>query len=76
MVYCAGPHCNGADVAALKLAELGLPVKMSSADSPAGKMRAMRLFPVNENFSCTMKYSRLRPTTLHASIWTYSHPEV
>ncbi|CDL13805.1 hypothetical protein [Klebsiella pneumoniae IS46] len=37
---------------------------------------AMHLFPVNENFSCTMKYSRLRPTTLHASIWTYSHPEV
>ncbi len=24
----AGPHCNGADVAALKLAELGRPVKM------------------------------------------------
>ncbi|HBY4772143.1 TPA: rhodanese-like domain-containing protein, partial [Klebsiella pneumoniae] len=23
VVYCAGPHCNGADVAALKLAELG-----------------------------------------------------
>ncbi len=28
VVYCAGPHCNGADVAALKLAELGRPVKM------------------------------------------------
>ncbi len=28
IVYCAGPHCNGADRAALKLAKLGLPVKI------------------------------------------------
>lgn len=28
VVYCAGPHCNGADKAALKLARLGRPVKM------------------------------------------------
>ncbi|KMO35428.1 hypothetical protein VQ03_21955 [Methylobacterium tarhaniae] len=28
VVYCAGPHCNGADKAALHLAELGLPVKL------------------------------------------------
>lgn len=28
VVYCAGPHCNGADRAALKLAHLGLPVKI------------------------------------------------
>lgn len=27
VVYCAGPHCNGADKAAVKLAELGKPVK-------------------------------------------------
>jgi rhodanese-related sulfurtransferase len=27
VVYCAGPHCNGADKAALKLAELGYAVK-------------------------------------------------
>lgn len=27
VVYCAGPHCNGADRAALRLAELGRPVK-------------------------------------------------
>ena len=27
VVYCAGPHCNGADKAALKLAELNRPVK-------------------------------------------------
>lgn len=27
VVYCAGPHCNGADQAALKLARLGRPVK-------------------------------------------------
>jgi rhodanese-related sulfurtransferase len=28
VVYCAGPHCNGADRAALKLARLGRPVKV------------------------------------------------
>jgi rhodanese-related sulfurtransferase len=27
VVYCAGPHCNGADKAALALARLGRPVK-------------------------------------------------
>ncbi|WP_374520906.1 rhodanese-like domain-containing protein [Undibacterium squillarum] len=27
VVYCAGPHCNGAIRAAIRLAELGLPVK-------------------------------------------------
>ena len=28
VVYCAGPHCNGADRAALKLAMLARPVKL------------------------------------------------
>ncbi|WP_434618848.1 rhodanese-like domain-containing protein [Azospirillum sp. B2RO_4] len=28
VVYCAGPHCNGADRAALKLARIGRPVKL------------------------------------------------
>jgi rhodanese-related sulfurtransferase len=27
VVYCAGPHCNGADKAGLRLAELNRPVK-------------------------------------------------
>ena len=27
VVYCAGPHCNGADRAAIRLARLGRPVK-------------------------------------------------
>jgi len=27
VVYCAGPHCNGANKGALRLAQLGLPVK-------------------------------------------------
>lgn len=27
VVYCAGPHCNGADKAAVRIAELGFPVK-------------------------------------------------
>ncbi|NPU66626.1 rhodanese-like domain-containing protein [Bradyrhizobium sp. 83012] len=28
VVYCAGPHCNGANRAAIRLAQLGLSVKM------------------------------------------------
>ncbi|MDH5356861.1 MAG: rhodanese-like domain-containing protein, partial [Gammaproteobacteria bacterium] len=28
VVYCAGPHCNGANRAAIRLAKLGLPVKL------------------------------------------------
>jgi rhodanese-related sulfurtransferase len=28
VVYCAGPHCNGAERAAVRLARLGLPVKV------------------------------------------------
>lgn len=28
VVYCAGPHCNGADKAALRLARLARPVKL------------------------------------------------
>lgn len=28
VVYCAGPHCNGADRAALRLAKLGRSVKL------------------------------------------------
>jgi rhodanese-related sulfurtransferase len=28
VVYCAGPHCNGADKAARRLARLGRPVKL------------------------------------------------
>ena len=28
VVYCAGPHCNGGDRAALRLAEHGRPVKL------------------------------------------------
>jgi rhodanese-related sulfurtransferase len=28
VVYCAGPHCNGADRAALRLSQLGRPVKL------------------------------------------------
>jgi rhodanese-related sulfurtransferase len=28
VVYCAGPHCNGAQRSAIRLARLGLPVKL------------------------------------------------
>ncbi len=27
VVYCAGPHCNGANKAAIRLSKLGRPVK-------------------------------------------------
>jgi rhodanese-related sulfurtransferase len=28
VTYCAGPHCNGAARAAVRLAQLGFPVKL------------------------------------------------
>jgi rhodanese-related sulfurtransferase len=28
VVYCGGPHCNGAQRGAIRLARLGLPVKL------------------------------------------------
>jgi rhodanese-related sulfurtransferase len=28
VLYCAGPHCNGAQRGAIRLARLGLPVKL------------------------------------------------
>lgn len=28
VTYCAGPHCNGADKGALRLAQMGRPVKL------------------------------------------------
>ena len=28
VVYCSGPHCNGAERGAIRLARLGLPVKL------------------------------------------------
>ncbi len=34
VVYCAGPHCNGADQAALKLARLGRRVKVMIGGLP------------------------------------------
>jgi rhodanese-related sulfurtransferase len=37
VVYCAGPHCNGADKAALKLAQLGRPVKKMLGFGPCNR---------------------------------------
>ncbi len=34
VVYCAGPHCNGAERGALRLARLGLPVKVMIGGAP------------------------------------------
>ena len=35
IVYCAGPHCNGANKAAIRLARLGRPVKeLIGGDQP------------------------------------------
>ncbi len=45
VVYCAGPHCNGADKGALRLANLGRPVKLMIGGMTAGPMRASPLLP-------------------------------
>jgi rhodanese-related sulfurtransferase len=39
VVYCAGPHCNGADKAAVRLARLGRPVE---------KMRCFQIMECDE----------------------------
>ncbi|MER8383658.1 rhodanese-like domain-containing protein [Mesorhizobium sp. M0189] len=40
VTYCAGPHCNGADRGALRLAELGRPVKIMAGGVTVGSMKA------------------------------------
>ena len=44
VVYCAGPHCNGADRAALKLAGRGRPVKIDARrhDRMGGRELSLR----------------------------------
>ena len=43
VVYCAGPHCNGADRAALRLAQLGRPVKKMVGGITGWKDEGFRL---------------------------------
>ena len=43
VVYCAGPHCNGADRAALKLARLGRPVEGDAGRHHRLGRRGLRL---------------------------------
>ena len=40
VVYCNGPHCNGADGAALNLAKLGRRVKKMIGGVGAGRTKA------------------------------------
>ena len=39
VVYCAGPHCNGADKAALRIARLGRRVKIMIGGAPNASVR-------------------------------------
>jgi len=39
VVYCAGPHCNGAQRGAIRLAQLGLPVKLMIGGMTGCSMR-------------------------------------
>ena len=43
VVYCSGPHCNGADRAALALATLGRPVKKMIGGIQGWKDEGFRL---------------------------------
>ncbi len=45
VVYCAGPHCNGADKAALRLARLGRPVKKMIGGMIGWKDEGFRVEP-------------------------------
>ena len=46
VVYCAGPHCNGADRAAVRLARLGRPVKKMLGGVQGWKDEGFRLATV------------------------------
>jgi rhodanese-related sulfurtransferase len=43
VVYCNGPHCNGADKAAVRLARLGRPVKKMIGGIEGWKISGFRL---------------------------------
>ena len=45
VVYCGGPHCNGADRAALRLARLGRPVKKMIGGIEGWKDEGFSLVP-------------------------------
>jgi len=45
VVYCGGPHCNGADKAALRLARLGRPVKKMIGGIEGWKDEGFSLVP-------------------------------
>jgi TPR repeat protein len=44
VVYCAGPHCNGANKAALRLARLGLPVYDDGDGVPQDYAEALKWY--------------------------------
>ena len=46
IVYCSGPHCNGADRAALRLARLGRPVKKMIGGIEGWKDEGLGLEPL------------------------------
>jgi rhodanese-related sulfurtransferase len=48
VVYCTGPHCNGADRAALRLARLGRAVKKMIGGVEGWKDEGFRLTPAGE----------------------------
>ena len=49
VVYCAGPHCNGANKGALALAKLGRPVKEMIGGSIGWTDEGLSLTTISEN---------------------------
>ena len=49
VTYCAGPHCNGADQAALKIARCGRPVKIMIGGVTGWLDEGFRLVSSNES---------------------------
>jgi rhodanese-related sulfurtransferase len=47
VVYCTGPHCNGADKAAVRLARLGRPVKKMIGGIEGWKDEGFELTPAS-----------------------------
>ena len=70
VVYCNGPHCNGADQAAVRLARLGRPVKKMIGGIEGWKDEGFVLvtLPKSEGGASHVSHSRTTNTQLAKSL--------
>ena len=61
VVYCSGPHCNGADRAAVRLARLGRKVKKMIGGAEGWKVEGFALEKASSEESVGHGYGRMAP---------------